>query len=291
VIEQILSELSADDLAQVRLTSVTWRDFRPARDLSHRVTLAHLPGWGQHAAQLRRVCPQITVVIVSDGYLKLAQLLRSPECDIVSCFPQGSSIMMQWSMQTGTHIPDSTHRALRELQDLAAIVEQAAPLTKNHLELGLRTRSHQVILPSVEAAMLSMTNTIRELREQQQFIATLKVLFPLESLRVLAFSLPSRPREPDIFQAALRLAPNLEFLQLYVKTHNTTESALRFLTVLAELPKLTSVRLVTQGNAACLSSSYLMHVSHVLSLVIKYTSGSRHQGCMSCAWRVWILTG
>ena len=104
MIEQILSELSADDLAQVRLTSVTWRDFRPARDLSHRVTLAHLPGWEHHAAQLRRVCPQITVVIVSDGYLKLAQLLRSPECDIVSCFPQGSSIMMQWSMQTGTHM-------------------------------------------------------------------------------------------------------------------------------------------------------------------------------------------
>ncbi len=136
--------------------------------------------------------------------------------------------MLQWSLQTGTHIPDSTHRASRELQDLAAIVEQAAPLTKNHLELGLRARSHQLVLPSVEAAMLGMTSVIREIREQQQFIATSKVLFPLQSLRVLAFSLPSRPREPDIFQAAVRLAPNLEFLQLYVKTRNTTVSALRF---------------------------------------------------------------
>ena len=249
--------------SQVSRTCATWRDLRPARDFRHRVTFANLPGWEQYAAQLRRVCPQITVVVVSEGYSDLAQLLRSPECDIVTCFPQGSTIMRQWSLQTGTHIPDSTYRALTELQELAAIVEQAPPLARSHLELSLRTRSNQLILPSVEAAIHGMTSTIREIREQQQFIATSKVLFPLESLRVLAFSLPSRPREPDIFQAAMRLAPNLEFLQLYVKTRNTTVSALCFLAVLAELPNVTSVRLVTKGNTACLSSSYLMHITRL----------------------------
>ena len=50
----------------------------------------------------------------------------------------------------------------------------------------------------------------------------------------------------------MRLAPNLEFLQLDVKTHNATVLALCFLSVLAEILKLTSLRLVTNGNAACL---------------------------------------
>ncbi len=49
----------------------------------------------------------------------------------------------------------------------------------------------------------------------------------------------------------MRLAPNLEFLQLYVKTHSATVFALCFLSVLAEILKLASVRLVTNGNAAC----------------------------------------
>ncbi len=169
--------------------------------------------------------------------------------------------MPQWTMQTEEFRSDTSSRASRELEDVAAIVQQATPLAGSQLELSLRTRSSQVVLPSVEAALLRVKATIRELREKQQFIATSKVLFPLESLKVLAISLPSRPREPDIFQAAVRLAPNLEFLQLYVNTHNATESALRFLPVLAELPKVTSLRLVTNGNAACLLPSCLMHIT------------------------------
>ena len=235
---------------------------RPARDFRHGVTLADLPGWKKYAAQLRTLCPQITV-IQTDGDLHLARLLRNPECDIVSCFPQGASIMPQWTMQTEDFRSDTSSRPSRELEDVAAIVQQATPLAGSQLELSLRTRSSQVVLPSVEAALLRVKATIRELREKQQFIATSKVLFPLESLKVLAIFLPSRPREPDIFQAAVRLAPNLECLQLYVQTHNATVSALRFLTVLAELPKVTSLRLVTNGNAACLLPSYLMHITNL----------------------------
>ncbi len=116
--------------------------------------------------------------------------------------------MPQWTMQTEEFRSDTSSRASRELEDVAAIVQQATPLAGSQLELSLRTRSSQVVLPSVEAALLRVKATIRELREKQQFIATSKVLFPLESLKVLAISLPSRPREPDIFQAAVRLAPN-----------------------------------------------------------------------------------
>ena len=169
--------------------------------------------------------------------------------------------MPQWTIQTGTYVQNTSGRAMRELQEIAVIVEHSDPLAKPRLELGLRTRSTQVVLPLVKAALFGMKSMIREIRKQQQFIATLEVLYPLENLKVLAASLPGRPREPDIFQAAVRLAPNLEFLQLYVQTHNATVSALRFLTVLAELPKVTSLRLVTNGNAACLLPSYLMHIT------------------------------
>jgi len=166
-------------------------------------------------------------------------------------------------MQTGTYVQNTSGRALRELQELAVIAEHSNPPAKPRLELGLRTRSNQVILPMVKAALFGMKSMIREIREQQQFIATSGVLFPLENLKILATSLPGRSREPDIFQAAVRLAPNLECLQLYVQTHNATVSALRFLTVLAELPKVTSLRLVTNGNAACLLPSYLMHITNL----------------------------
>ena len=170
--------------------------------------------------------------------------------------------MPQWTMQTGTYVQNTSGRALQELQELAVIAEHSDPLAKPHLELGLCTKSNQVVLPLVQAALFGMKSMIREIREQQQFIATLEVLSPLENLKVLATSLPpGRPREPDIFQKAICLAPNLEILQLYMQTHNATVSALRFLTVLAELPKVTSLRLVTNGNAACLLPSYLMHIT------------------------------
>ena len=166
-------------------------------------------------------------------------------------------------MHTETSRSDKSDRALKDLQELAVIAEQATPLAGNGLELCLCTRSNQVVLLSVKAALLRLKATIGELREKQQFIVTSKVLFPLESLKTLAFSLPNQPRAPHISQAALRLAPNLEFLQLYVSTHNSTVSAVGFLTVLAELPKVTSLRLVTNGNAACLLPGYLMHITRL----------------------------
>ena len=171
--------------------------------------------------------------------------------------------MPRWTIHTETFRSDKSDRALRDLQELAVIAEQATPLAGNRLELCLRTRSNQVVLPSVEAALLRLKAIIRELREKQQFIVTSKVLFPLESLKILAFTLPNQPRVPHIPQAALRLAPNLEFLPLYVNTHNSTMSALGFLSVMAELPKVTSLRLVTNGNAACLLPSYLMHITRL----------------------------
>ena len=169
----------------------------------------------------------------------------------------------RWTIHTETFRSDKSDRALKDLQELAVIAEQATPLAGNRLELCLRTRSNQVVLPSVEAALLRLKATVGELREKQQFIVTSKVMFPLDSLRTLAFSLPNQPRAPHVSKAALRLAPNLDFLQLYVSTHNSTVSALGFLTVLAELPKVTSLRLVTNGNAACLLPSYLMHITRL----------------------------
>lgn len=93
----------------------------------------------------------------------------------------------RWTIHTETFRSDKSDRALKDLQELAVIAEQATPLAGNRLELCLRTRSNQVVLPSVEAALLRLKATIGELREKQQFIVTSKVMFPLDSLRTLAF--------------------------------------------------------------------------------------------------------
>ena len=123
-------------------------------------------------------------------------------------------------------------------------------------------------------------------------VKTATLLFPMDSLRVCAFTLPRTPQSQSTLQSAIKLAKNLEFLQIYVQTHNTSKLVLRLIEMLPDLPKVSSLRVVTDGCATCLPVMYLQHIAHLeLGLGVYFddlpsslrslavqTLGTRYQG-------------
>ncbi len=131
------------------------------------------------------------------------------------------------------------------------------------LELNIRLRSGHVVKDLMQKELMRLKSVIVQIREQEQLLVTTNVMFqaPMTSLRVLAFSLARKPNDQTTLQNAVRKAPNLEYLQIYVDTAVTAQRALNFVGVLPELPKVKSLRPVTKGNAICLPVECLQHVT------------------------------
>ncbi|DBB12179.1 TPA: hypothetical protein ACH3X3_006285 [Trebouxia sp. C0006] len=114
---KIVGELPVPEQAQFRLVCSSWHNACPAAALTHRLT--HRPGWEIHAAAVRRYCPNIQIVVHLEGCNNVAQLLQHPHCDVVSCFPQGTTAFPRWALQPGIFQQDTYTRALQQAQQLA----------------------------------------------------------------------------------------------------------------------------------------------------------------------------
>ncbi|DBA87514.1 TPA: hypothetical protein ACH3X1_004543 [Trebouxia sp. C0004] len=121
--------------------------------------------------------------------------------------------------QTNTRAMASRDTACGMQCDMFLAVEQATPLAGIQMELGLPTRSSQVVLPSVEAVLVGVKAMVRQPQEQKHFIANSTVR-PLASLKMVAISLPSPPRIPDTFHTAIHLALDREFCSYMCSKHN-----------------------------------------------------------------------
>lgn len=91
------------------------------------------------------------------------------------------------------------------------------------------------------------------------------MLFPMDSLKICALTLPRSPLIPRRLLSAMKLATNLEFLQIYVRTENTSKVAVRFIEVLPDLPRVTSLRLISSARdcATCLPVAYLQNITRL----------------------------
>ena len=124
IFAEIIGELPLLDQASFRLVCTRWRDLHSAADFTHRVNFTSKAGWQDLAADLRRLCPQITIVVQLESRTELAEMLQCPHCDIISCYPQGSAIMSRWTLQTGLHIHNKFMRAQEEAEDLLCAFQQ-----------------------------------------------------------------------------------------------------------------------------------------------------------------------
>lgn len=134
----------------------------------------------------------------------------------------------RWTIHTETFRSDKSDRALKDLQELAVIAEQATPLAGNRLELCLRTRSNQVVLPSVEAALLRLKATVGELREKQQFIVTSKVMSSGQ-LEDLSIFLAKPAKGATCFQGSFTSCTQPGFLAIIREHAQLNCVCLRFL--------------------------------------------------------------
>lgn len=251
------------DLALFRLTCTAWRDICPAQTLHQRVTLQFQPGWERHATQLCHKLPKATVVVQMDSTTGLADMLRNALCDVVSCFLQSARVMSQWSLDPYQPELNKEATTLAQIREIADQFEQATPDNKQRLQLHLRLRSDQAITPAMSAELLREKSAIVEIREQVRMIKTANLLFPLDSLRCCAFTLARNPNSQSALQGVMQGAPNLDFMQMYIGTQRTVQHALKYIKVLPDLPKLTSLRIVSQGIAVCLLANLLQHMTHL----------------------------
>ncbi len=246
IVAKIIGELPLLDQASFRLVCTKWRDLHSAANFTHRVNFTTKTGWQDLAGELRRLCPQITIVVQLESRTELAKVLQCPHCDIISCYPQGSAIMSRWTLQTGTHIHDKYSRAQKEAEDLLCAFEQlqTQPGHQGRLELNLRVRSSHMARSPLSDMMKQLKPAITQIQEQESPVMTANLMFPMSSLRTFAFSLPGTRSQKDL-QSAVQCAPNLECTQVYAHTQVTAERLVSFLEVLPDLPKVTTLRVAT----------------------------------------------
>ena len=263
----ILASCTQTDQSKFRLVCRAWRNLTPAHALKPRVAIYYRPGWEQTALQVRQRLPNAVVVVRISGTTGLDGLLRSPFCSIVSCFPQSFGAFEQWQRKPllqGLHNNINKQATLfAQLKEVADIYEQAPPGNRQRLELHLRLRSEHIVTPAISAELLRIKPAITEIREHTQMMKTATLLFPMDSLKVCALTLPRKPLSPSGLQHAMKLARNLEFLQIYVHTENTARIAVKFIDVLPDLPRVASLRLISSGCATCLPVTCLQHVTHL----------------------------
>ena len=201
-----------------------------------------------------------TVVVQRAGVSGLAGLLQQPECDIVSCIPQTTSIMPQWRLYEPTLFGDRVGRAAQEARTLAAILQQLEPCTRRKLEVHLQVRSSQVVTQRLCPHLLFLQSNISQLREHELLTDTITTLSPLSNLRTFAFCLPRNPHGQRPYRDAVRLLPSLQCLQIYFTTKTSVDHIHTFLHVLRDLPRVTSLRVVTNEIALCLPSKFLQNM-------------------------------
>ncbi len=260
---KIIGELPLLDQASFRLVcTLHWRDLHLASSFTHRINFTSKDGWQDLAANLRRLCPQITIVVQVESLTGLAALLQCPHWDIISCYPQGSTLMRRWDLQTGTHVNDKYLRAQKEAEDLLStfLQLQNQPGHQGRLELNLRVRSSHMARSLLFDMMKQLKPAIAQIRELELPVMTANLMFPMLSLRTFAFSLP-RTRSQKNLQSAVRSAPNLECIQAYAHTQVTAERLVSFLEVLSDLPKVTTLRVATARHPICLPSVHLQHIT------------------------------
>ena len=199
------------------------------------------------------------IVLRTSRITGLAGLLRSPFCNIVSCCPQLFESFEQWQL----HSERKPVNLLAQLREVAEIYEQAPAGNRQRLELHLHVRSDHPVTPAVSAELIRVKPAITEIREHAQMMKTAALLFPMDSLRVCGLTLPSTLMSLSTLQSAMKLARNLEFLQVYVATEDTARIAVKFIAVLPDLPRVASLRVISSGCATCLPVTCLQHVTHL----------------------------
>ncbi len=262
IVTKITGQLPLLDQASFRRVCTKWRDLHSAGNFTHRVSFTTKTGWQDLAGELRRLCPQITIVVQLESLTGLAEVLKCPHYDIISCYPQGSAIMSRWTLQTGTHIHDKYLRAQKEAEDLLCAFEQlqTQPGHQGRLELNLRVRSSHMTRSPLSDMMKQLKPAITQIREQESALMTANLMSPMSSLRTIAFGVP-RTRSQKNLQDAIRCAPSLECIQVYAHTQVTAERLVSFLEVLSDLPKVTTLRVATASCPICLPSVYLQHIT------------------------------
>ena len=152
----------------------------------------------------------------------------------------------------------------------------------------MRLRSEQIVTPAISAELVRIKPAITEIREHLRMRKTAAVLFPMDSLKFCAFALPRTPQSQITLQSAMKLAKNLEYLQMYAQTENTSRLVLRLIGMLPDLPQVSSLQIVTGGCATCLAciacqgqqSSAAMRHGKIAALVEQ--PGERKRDIDSC---------
>lgn len=285
IISLILASCTEGDRSNFRLVCKAWCAITPVHTLQRRVTLRHHPGWEQTALQVRQRLPNSVIVVRISGTAGLAGLLHNPHCDIVSCVPQSFGVFPQWKLQQVWHMVDPKFHKQAAVEALLSSLgdtyEQAPAENRQRLELQLCLKSTQIIKPAIAADLLRLKPAITEFRELERMETTANMLFPLDSLKVCALKLPRSPMVLSRLWSAMKLAKNLEFLQISIHSKNTSSMAVRFIEVLPELPRVTSLRVISSGQdmvtrlpvATCLPVAYLPHITHLELGQRVYTGG------------------
>lgn len=267
IITIILASCTQTDQSNFRLVCKAWCDLTPAHTFQKRVTIRHHPGWEQTALQVRQRLPNSVIVVRTSSITGLAGLLQNPHCDIVSCVPQSFSVFPQWRLLQIWEWADKKFYLQAPKQalfsSLADTYEQAPAENRQRLELQLCLNSEQIVDPAISADLLRLRPAITELREVARMETTANMLFPMDSLKICAPMLPRSLRIPRRLLSAMKLATNLEFLQIYVHTKNTSKVAVRFIEMLPDLPRVTSLRLISQKCATCLPVACLQNITRL----------------------------
>ena len=151
-------------------------------------------------------------------------------------------------------------RAAQEAHTLAAILQQVKPHTRKKLEVHLQVRSSQVVTQRLRQHLLCLQSKITQLREHDLLTDTITSLSPLSNLRTFAFCLPRKPNDQRPYQDAVRLLPSLQDLQIFFRSRTKVNHLPTFLQVLMVLPRVTTLRVVTNEIALCLPSEFLQSI-------------------------------
>ena len=258
MLSDIASKLSLCDLAHFRLACKTYCNIRPAHTLTHRITIEHDADWETRSKKIKEVCPAVTVALAVKGTANLVQLLEDPLCDVVVCALR-PALMSRWSLEPPQVVYDKAYDFLNLMNQVQGLHDKAE--LSGRLELQLRVRSDHVQMQEIKHVIKSLGPVIVELRVLERLDSCAKQLFPLENVRIVAFSLPGQAnRRMTQLQDAITSLPSLQSIQVYTQTAKSAELLLCFLEVLYGLPHITSLRVVTGGCAIGLQARSLLHI-------------------------------
>ena len=232
--------------------------------------LARCQDWCSAAAEVRRLFPEVTIVLKVDGDASFSTR-GYPSCDIVS-FTTRPGVIPRWSAFDVTQASKSTKisASIRELEQVLALLNHFE--NKAGTELVLQVRSSYLSTPSdvqhpdtsrqkkYKASMQVLAPLVAQLDSVDNLPDILTHGLDLCNVRLLVFVMPSDAHQVDRHKEALKHLPSLREVSLLTKFASCCKHVSAVLDVLSILPNIKVLRVATYSHFH-VSATALQHVT------------------------------